>query len=162
MVIANVELEVVPSDASESWSRPLRGLADSVWRRRQSGIRSDQSGTPPQDPVQVAFASLAPAVLPPPPPDSSNRWADDPAAARFGQSVFFDAGFAGALLDSDNLGDDHSLGMAGETGKVPCAGCHVPAAGFVDVRSPRQTISLAAGWGGAGPSPCWMWVRRRS
>lgn len=99
------------------------------------------------DLVQPAFAILAPAVLPPPPPDISNRWADDPAAARFGQAIFFDPGFAGALLDSDNLGDDHSLGTAGETGKVACTGCHVPAAGFVDVRSPRQTISLGAGWG---------------
>jgi hypothetical protein len=68
-------------------------------------------------------------------------------AARFGQSVFFDPGFSGALLDSDNVGDDHSLGNEGETGKVACIGCHVPSAGFVDDRSPRQTISLAAGWG---------------
>src|SRR5206468_3223403 len=56
-------------------------------------------------------------------------------------------GFAGALLDSDNLGDDRSLGGVGDTGKVACIGCHVPAAGFVDNRSPRQTISLGAGWG---------------
>jgi cytochrome c peroxidase len=86
-------------------------------------------------------------VLPPPPPDISNRWADDPEAASFGHAIFFDPAFAGALLDSDNVGDDHSLGVEGETGKVACAGCHVPTAGFVDVRSPRQTISLAAGWG---------------
>jgi cytochrome c peroxidase len=103
--------------------------------------------TEPQDPIRLAFEALAPEVLPSPPADSSNRWADDPEAARFGQSIFFDPGFAGPLLDSDNSGDSQSLGTMGETGKVACTGCHVPAAGFVDDRSPRQTISLASGWG---------------
>lgn len=106
------------------------------------GSKSAQS-----DDVQALLASLAPDKLPAPPPDVSNRWADDPAAARFGQTLFFDPGFAGALLDPDNVGDPSTLGIVGDTGKVACAGCHVPEAGFVDVRSPRKTISLAAGWG---------------
>ena len=99
------------------------------------------------DGVAVLLKSLSPDVLPAPPPDSSNRWADDPTAARFGQKIFFDPGFAGALIDPDNVGDSSTLGMVGDTGKVACASCHVPEAGFVDVRSPRKTTSLAAGWG---------------
>jgi cytochrome c peroxidase len=98
------------------------------------------------DSVRRAFAELSPEVLPPAPPDVSNRWADDPAAARLGQRLFFDPGFAGPLLDPDNVGGAQSLGVVGETGKVACAGCHVPGAGFVDVRSPRRTTSLASGW----------------
>jgi cytochrome c peroxidase len=101
----------------------------------------------PPDTTEAAFANLSPAVLPAPPQDVSNRWADDPAAARFGQIIFFDPGFAGALLDPDNVGDPSTLGVVGETGKVACAGCHLPEAGFVDVRSPRKTTSLGAGWG---------------
>ena len=73
--------------------------------------------------------------------------ADDPRAAELGHQLFFDPGFSGQLLDSDNSGDSHSLGNAGESGKVACAGCHVPSAGFVDNRSVRAQVSLAAGWG---------------
>jgi cytochrome c peroxidase len=105
------------------------------------------SGDAPRDHVRALFASLSPETLPAPPADASNRWADDPAAARFGQKLFFDPGFAGPLLDPDNVGDASTLGVMGETGRVACAGCHVPEAGFFDVRSPRKTISLAAGWG---------------
>src|SRR5262249_14012290 len=50
-------------------------------------------------------------------------------------------------LDSDNIGDDRSLGVVGESGKVACAGCHVPSAGFLDDRSTREQVSLGAGWG---------------
>jgi cytochrome c peroxidase len=35
----------------------------------------------------------------------------------------------------------------GEAGKVSCSGCHVPATGFIDTRSPHRQISLAAQWG---------------
>jgi len=98
------------------------------------------------DDVQAKLQSLAPKTLPLPPPDVSNKWADDAAAARLGQRVFFDPGFAGALLDPDNVGDPSTLGVVGDTGKVACSGCHIPEAGFVDVRSPRETTSLAAGW----------------
>ncbi len=58
---------------------------------------SKPSSSTPPDGVQQAFESLSPEVLPAPPPDKSNRWADDPAAASFGQTIFFDPGFAGAL-----------------------------------------------------------------
>jgi len=46
-----------------------------------------------------------------PPPDPSNRWADDPAAARFGQYLFFDT----RLSDRND---------------VSCATCHDPRRGF--------------------------------
>jgi len=95
---------------------------------------------------RAKLAELSPPSLPPPPPDRSNRFADDPRAARLGQRLFFDPGFSGRLLDGDNDGSPHALGMRGETGKVACAGCHVASAGFLDNRSLGKQISLAAGW----------------
>ena len=57
------------------------------------------------------IATLSP--LGPPPPDPTNRFAEDDAAAAFGQRVFFDAGF--------------SRGPA-----VSCASCHDPDRWFAD------------------------------
>jgi cytochrome c peroxidase len=95
----------------------------------------------------VALATLSPPTLPAPPVDVSNRWSDDAAAAALGQRLFFERGFAGRLLDRDNDGSPTTLGKFGETGKVSCAACHIPASGFLDTRSFGQQISLAAGWG---------------
>jgi cytochrome c peroxidase len=81
-----------------------------------------------------------------PPPDASNRVGDDPLAQRFGQQLFFETSLSGRLLDRDNDGTASTLGIAGEAGRVSCAGCHVPATGFVDTRSPHRQISLAAQW----------------
>lgn len=94
----------------------------------------------------AALAKLSPQTLPPPPADITNRFADNPAAALLGQKFFFDPLFSGALLDADNDGGPTSLGVYGETGKVSCAGCHIPNAGFLDNRSRGKQISLAAGW----------------
>jgi cytochrome c peroxidase len=77
----------------------------------------------------------------------TNRFADSPAAAAFGQKLFFEPAFAGALLDGDNDGTPATLGTKGQTGKVACAGCHVPSAGFLDNRTLGEQVSLAAGWG---------------
>jgi cytochrome c peroxidase len=96
---------------------------------------------------RAMFAALAPAVLPPPPPDVTNRFADDPRAAAFGEKLFFDPRFSGKLLDGDNDGSPNTLGVKGETGRVSCAGCHVPRSGFLDSRTLGHSISLAAGWG---------------
>jgi cytochrome c peroxidase len=93
------------------------------------------------------LASMSPSPLPVPPPDMSNQFADDPAAAAFGQKLFFDPIFSGKLLDGDDDGSSTTLGMRGDTGKVACAGCHVPDAGFLDDRTLGKQISLAAGWG---------------
>jgi cytochrome c peroxidase len=91
--------------------------------------------------------ALAPRQLPAPPPDATNRFADDDAAAAFGQRLFFDPTFSGPLLDSDNDGNGGSLGKVGETGRVACASCHLPTGGFSDTRSFQLQISLGAGWG---------------
>lgn len=89
---------------------------------------------------------LSPPELPPPPPDVTNGYLDDPRSATLGQQLFFDPRFSGPLLDDANNGLAGTLGVKGETGKVACASCHVPASGFLDARSPRRQISLGAGW----------------
>src|SRR5689334_21368519 len=75
----------------------------------------------------TALRLHAPDTLPSPLPDRSNRFADDARAALFGRRLFFDARLSGRLLDGDNDGGEHALGKKGETGKVACAGCHLPA-----------------------------------
>ena len=82
----------------------------------------------------------------PPPVDPSNRVVDDPAARSFGQRLFFDGSLSGPLIEADNDGGPATLGHVGEAGRVSCAGCHVPASGFVDTRSPHKQISLASQW----------------
>jgi cytochrome c peroxidase len=89
---------------------------------------------------------LSPTQFPAVPPDSTNVYADNPDAIALGQKFFFDTRFSGQLLDSDNGGSPDTLGLMGETGKVSCESCHNAEAGFLDVRSPRAQISLAAGW----------------
>lgn len=95
----------------------------------------------------AALAALSPATLPSPPADVSNRFADNAQAALFGQKLFFETAFSGALAEGDDDGTPETLGVKGDTGKVACAGCHIPTAGFSDNRSPGMQISLAAGWG---------------
>ncbi|RYZ04689.1 MAG: hypothetical protein EOO73_22960 [Myxococcales bacterium] len=91
--------------------------------------------------------SLSPSSLPAPPEDATNKYAEDDAAARFGQALFFDPRFSGQLLDGDNDASEHALGMKGDVGKVACAGCHVPEDGFSDTRTLHRQVSLGAGWG---------------
>ncbi len=99
---------------------------------------------------EQALAELAKhspsSTLPAPPVDSSNLFADNAAAATFGQKLFFDTGFSGVLLESDNDSQHGGVGLQGETGKVSCASCHLPASGFVDTRTLHKQLSLAAGW----------------
>ncbi len=81
-------------------------------------------------PAEVALA-LEFSPLPAPPPDPTNAVADDPAAARLGQALFFDPRLSGP-------------------GNIACASCHDPALGFADGRRlakavahhPRHTQSL--------------------
>lgn len=99
------------------------------------------------DSTRAALRELSlPATLAVP-VDTSNRWADDPGAAALGQRLFFEPRFSGQLLDGDNDGTPEALGRQGETGKVACAGCHLPDHAFSDTRSIRRQISLGAGWG---------------
>jgi len=94
-----------------------------------------------------ALRALSPEALPASPLDISNAFSDDPSAAAFGQRLFFDPSFSGPLLDADNDGSTSSLGRPGDTGRVACSGCHVPASGFSDTRSFQLQVSLGAGWG---------------
>jgi cytochrome c peroxidase len=99
------------------------------------------------DAARAALALLSPAQPPAPGPDASNHWADDPRAALFGRRLFFETGFSGKLIDGDNDGTVNALGNKGDTGKVACAGCHLPMTVFSDSRSIQRQTSLAAGWG---------------
>ncbi|HEX3853470.1 MAG TPA: cytochrome c peroxidase [Polyangiaceae bacterium] len=107
----------------------------------------DQSSSAPTAAERTALSTLSAPTLPPPGPDASNRFADDMSAAALGQRFFFETAFSGKLLDGDDDGSASTLGMQGQTGKVACAGCHVPSAGFLDNRTLGEQISLAAGWG---------------
>jgi cytochrome c peroxidase len=114
-----------------------------------AGLGGDVTNAVPpftEDELAV-LGTLSPASLPTPPVDVSNRFADDAAAAAFGQALFFETAFSGALLDGDDDGSSTTLGVKGQPGKVACAGCHVPTAGFLDNRTLGNQISLAAGWG---------------
>ena len=114
---------------------------------RAARVARSTSGSALTAAERAALAALSPASLPAPPVDVSNQFADNPQAAAFGQKLFFEPAFAGKLLDGDNDGSRNALGIRGETGKVACAGCHVPAAGFLDNRTLGKQISLGAGWG---------------
>lgn len=78
-------------------------------------------------------------------PDPSNRYADDEAAARLGQALFFDARLSG-------------------NGKVSCATCHVPQQNFQDGKplgegvgtAGRRTMPIA----GTAHSPWQFWDGR--
>ncbi len=93
-----------------------------------------------------AVSSLALSSLPPLPPDPANRYADLPAAAAFGATLFFDP-----RLSRD--------------GNVSCGTCHLVDRQFQDDRplgvgistTSRRTMPLA----GAARSPFLFWDGRR-
>lgn len=60
-----------------------------------------------------------------PRPDLTNRWSDDPGAARLGQALFFDAGLS-------------------PSGEVSCATCHDPAHGFADPKPLSEGVGQTA------------------
>ncbi|TVQ89422.1 MAG: hypothetical protein EA397_15295 [Deltaproteobacteria bacterium] len=59
------------------------------------------------------------------PADPTNRWSDDPEAAKLGRSLFFDPGLS-------------------PSGAVSCATCHNPALGFSDGRAVSQGVGETA------------------
>ena len=75
------------------------------------------------------------------PPNPTNRYADDPQAAAFGQRLFFEKGYAHALTVADP-----TLGAVGDKGKVSCVSCHDPAGYYSDVRSRPNATSLGVSW----------------
>ena len=63
--------------------------------------------------------------LAPPDPDPTNQYADNPMAATFGQRLFFEKSYSGAIIVGDD-GSNGGLGAVGDTGKVGCVSCHDP------------------------------------
>ncbi len=79
--------------------------------------------------------------IPDPPPSPTNKYADNPAVAAFGQRLFFEKGYAKALTVAGS-----GLGNVGETGKVSCASCHDPKQFYSDSRSRPGNTSLGVRW----------------
>jgi len=77
------------------------------------------------------------------PPNPTNKYADDPAAAAFGQQLFFEKSYSGKLTIADP-----TLGAVGDTGKINCITCHDPKAYFSDARSRPNATSLGINWTG--------------
>jgi cytochrome c peroxidase len=159
-----------PSEATSGAGGSGAGGTTSSGGISPSAGMADDDPDPALDAAALAqLARLSPATLPAPAHDASNAMADDADAAKLGQALFFDARFSGALLDGDNDGSVNALGMKGDTGKVSCAGCHLPDAGFSDSRTIRHQTSLGSGWGlrrapsllDVGQSTLLMWDGRR-
>lgn len=102
--------------------------------------------TPWNEPQRAALRELWLGSLGPPPNDPSNRFADDPHAARLGARLFRDSRLSG-------------------DGRVACASCHDPARAFSD----GLTLSKGATMGvrntpsvlGAAHAPAFFWDGRR-
>jgi hypothetical protein len=62
--------------------------------------------------------SPSPEELPAPPSDPTNKWADDPTAAKFEQRLFFDGSLSGRLLDGDNDGSANALDDSQSQGHI--------------------------------------------
>jgi len=78
-----------------------------------------------------------------PPPNTTNKYADDANAAKFGQRLFFEKSYAGALtIGSDGM--NGSPGNVGDTGKIGCVSCHDPNGWYIDTRSMPNNVSIGA------------------
>jgi cytochrome c peroxidase len=75
------------------------------------------------------------------PPDPTNRYADDPAAAKLGQRLFFEKSYSHALTIADP-----ALGAVGDKGKISCASCHDATGYYADTRSKPGSTSLGVSW----------------
>lgn len=94
---------------------------------------------------QAAIAQLSP--LPAVPADPTNAYANDAAAAKLGQMLFFDKSYAGPLVVGDD-GSNGGLGATGSTGKVSCHSCHgVGSSDLDDQRSKPNNVSLGTNFG---------------
>ncbi|HEY5927775.1 MAG TPA: cytochrome c peroxidase [Kofleriaceae bacterium] len=97
------------------------------------------------DMAELAMQSPLPAV----PADTTNAYADNAAAAKLGQMLFFDKSYAGAIAAAaaDN-GMNGGVGATGETGKVSCASCHaVGSESLDDRRSQPGKVSVGTAVG---------------
>lgn len=75
------------------------------------------------------------------PRDPTNRYADDPAVAAFGQRLFFEKSYSHALTVADPV-----LGPVGAIGKVACASCHDVNNYYVDTRSKPNSLSIGVNY----------------
>jgi len=96
-------------DAGKTTASPSQASAATT--SLHAGGAQDTRGW--RDDERAALFALSLTTLSPLAPDPSNRVADDPAAARLGERLFFDARLSG-------------------NGKVSCASCHQPDADFQD------------------------------
>lgn len=82
--------------------------------------------------------------LPELPKDPTNRHADDPAAAAFGQRLFFETAYSGPLTIADD-GMNGGTGDIGAQGTMSCASCH-SGPWLIDLRSQPGNVSLGAAY----------------
>lgn len=95
----------------------------------------------PEEWAKVQTLSPLPELL----EDTTNKLADDPAAAKLGQQLFFEKGYAGPIV-GDYDASSGSNGAVGETGKIACESCHQPENDWIDKRSKPNNTSLGANW----------------
>ena len=133
---------------------------ESLWRRDRAGRPVDGSSVEAGDatrrptptphsarPAGGASSALAQSSSGPP-PDVTNRFADDRAAAALGpETLLRSFVFRAAARHGQRRQPRDARALPGQTGRVACAGCHIPASGFSDTRSFQLQISLGAGWG---------------
>lgn len=93
---------------------------------------ADSGGAPPFTAEEIAARIQSLGPLPALPADPTNAFADDPAAARLGQALFFDP-------------------ILSRSGTFSCATCHDPRVGFGD----RRPLSEAAGTTGRHSPSLW-------
>jgi cytochrome c peroxidase len=111
-----------------------------------AGYASAGRDSSPRVPVPAELKDMSIAGLEPLPPDPGNRWADDPAAARLGEHLFFDKRLSA-------------------NGQVACATCHDPRKEFQDGvalgrgvgTTDRRTMPVAA----TAYSPFLFWDGRK-
>lgn len=82
--------------------------------------------------------------LPELPEDPTNRFADDPGAAAFGQRLFFERAYSGPLTIGDD-GTNGGAGAVGATGTMSCASCH-EGPWLIDLRSQPGNVSLGSAY----------------
>jgi len=76
------------------------------------------------------------------PPDPTNQYADNAAAAAFGQRLFFEKGYAGKIIVG-NDGTNGGLGAVDETAKLRAPAVTIPAA-TTATRAPIRMRSRSA------------------
>lgn len=108
---------------------------------------STAEGGDPNDGFTAAEIATLRTMSPLPalPKDPTNKYAEDPKAAKLGQMLFFDKSYSGPIVAA-NDGTNGGLGAVGETGKVSCASCHSGSA-LIDDRSKPGNVSIAIDFG---------------